>query len=35
MLNRTIIAVFMQIWSQLTGMNVMSPFSLHPRLNSS
>ena len=24
MLNRTIIAVFMQIWSQLTGMNVLS-----------
>ncbi len=28
MLNRTIIAVFMQIWSQLTGMNVMSTFPL-------
>jgi hypothetical protein len=28
MLNRTIIAVFMQIWSQLTGMNVMSRFAL-------
>lgn len=24
MLNRTIIGLFMQIWSQLTGMNVMS-----------
>ena len=28
MLNRTIIAVFMQIWSQLTGMNVMSKSAL-------
>lgn len=26
MINRTIIALFMQIWSQLTGMNVMSTF---------
>jgi hypothetical protein len=28
MLNRTIIGVFMQIWSQLTGMNVMVSFLL-------
>lgn len=27
MINRTVIALFMQIWSQLTGMNVMSKFS--------
>jgi hypothetical protein len=26
MLNRTIISLFTQIWSQLTGMNVMSKF---------
>lgn len=29
MINRTMIGLFMQIWSQLTGMNVMSMFS-HP-----
>lgn len=28
MLNRTFIGIFMQIWSQLTGMNVMSVFPL-------
>lgn len=27
MINRTCIGVFMQIWSQLTGMNVMSMFT--------
>jgi len=29
MINRTIIALFTQIWSQLTGMNVMSGFNLY------
>jgi hypothetical protein len=33
MLNRTVIAVFMQIWSQLTCMNVMSMFRLPFLLN--
>lgn len=28
MLNRTVIGMFTQIWSQLTGMNVMSMFFL-------
>ena len=31
MLNRTMIGLFMQIWSQLTGMNVMSTYSILPR----
>lgn len=31
MLNRTVISIFTQIWSQLTGMNVMSMFFLSPR----
>jgi hypothetical protein len=38
MLNRTFIGIFMQIWSQLTGMNVMSmffdPYSFETKLTS-
>lgn len=30
MINRTMIGLFTQIWSQLTGMNVMSKFDYHP-----
>lgn len=30
MINRTVIGLFTQIWSQLTGMNVMSKFSFTP-----
>lgn len=30
MINRTVIGIFTQIWSQLTGMNVMSMFPLFP-----
>jgi hypothetical protein len=33
MLNRTIIAVFTQIWSQLTGMNVMVSFPLSKNMH--
>lgn len=32
MINRTHIGVFTQIWSQLTGMNVISMFSFQPLL---
>lgn len=32
MINRTHIGIFTQIWSQLTGMNVISMFSFQPLL---
>lgn len=33
MLNRTMIGLFMQIWSQLTGMNVMSKWTRNPQFD--